>query len=220
MELICITGIDGAGKSTLAKNLVSNLKEDGRKACYVYGRTVPLLSRALMYFGRLLLIRKQSPWNDYSLYSTKKKSVMKNPLLRFFYTLSIWSDYYVQIWLKLFPRLFGNQVVIVDRYVYDTIISDLTVHLGYTEEDTLRIIESSMRFLPRPGLALLVDLSEELAFSRKTDIPDVDYLRERRPFYQALVTRPEVHVIDGALPLESILSVAVAAASSGLGKSK
>jgi dTMP kinase len=56
-----------------------------------------------------------------------------------------------------------------------------------------------MRFLPQPCISLLVDLPEKVAFSRKTDVPDVAYLQERRRYYLTLVDRAEVCLVDGEL---------------------
>ncbi len=217
MDLICITGIDGSGKTTLAKNLVSILRIKGINARYIYGRTIPVISRVLMYFGRRLILPGQTPWKDYSIYSTNKRKVMKNPFLRFFYKASIWIDYYIQIWSKLFPYFFGKRIVILDRYVYDTVISDLAVHLDYQIDDAMHSIDLGMKLLPLPKLTIVVDISEEVAFSRKTDVASIDYLRERRPFYQALNSRSEVRVIDGKFPKEKVFAKASDLIKSSLG---
>lgn len=199
MKLICITGIDGTGKSTLARNTVASLNEAGTPAKYIYGRTYPVLSRALMWLGRRAMLRKSEKdvWADYVGYSATKKQTMRNPILKFAYTASILTDYYVQIWLKLLPYLFSSTVIISDRYVYDTVISDLAVHLNYTQDEALRAVARGLKFVPRPTRVVLIDVPEEVAFSRKDDVPHIAYLEERRAFYQLLVERPEVMRVDG-----------------------
>ena len=61
--------------------------------------------------------------------------------------------------------------------------------------------EDRGRILPQVevifDLTILIDLPEEVAFSRKADMPHVDYLRERRPWYLQLRKRPEVEQFDG-----------------------
>jgi dTMP kinase len=197
MELVCITGIDGSGKTTLARNTVTTLRQQDQPAVYVYGRTCPAISRLLMTLGRSTLLRKNNQWHDYGAYTRNKKQAMRNPILAWLYTATIWLDYYVQIWLKLLPHILSQRIVVSDRYVYDTVISDLAVHLGYTCTQTERAIKRGLRALPTPTLTVLIDVPEEIAFSRKTDIPDIDYLRERRGRYLKLRARPEVEQIDG-----------------------
>src|SRR5688572_33468414 len=104
MELICVTGIDGAGKSTLAKNVVSELRSKGRDAVYVYGRSVPVVSRILMSLGRFAFLRRQSPQNDFHGYTLSKKRVMRNPILRGVYTAATLFDFYIQVWVKQIGR--------------------------------------------------------------------------------------------------------------------
>jgi thymidylate kinase len=210
MKLICITGIDGAGKTTLARNLVDALNGRGQPAVYLYGRTYPIISRLLMALGRAVFLRGKSFQEDYPTYNADKKHKMRNPLLRWLYTISILGDYYLQIWLKLLPYVFSNRIVVLDRYVYDTVISDLTVHLNYTAQETDKAIKRGLWFVPTPVLTALIDLPEEVAFSRKDDVPHIEYLQERRSWYLRLEARPEVQKFDGtnaaSLVLQNISS--------------
>ena len=168
MKLVCITGIDGTGKSTLARNTAEALRSQGVSAAYIYGRTYPVLSRALMALGRMTLLRKQDMRQDYAGYNTSKKQTMRNPWLARTYTTAILLDYYIQIWLKLLPHLLADRIVVSDRYVYDTVISDLAVHLNYSPAQADRAIQRGLRFVPRPALTVLIDVPEEVAFARKT----------------------------------------------------
>ncbi|MCA9929411.1 MAG: hypothetical protein KC419_13070 [Anaerolineales bacterium] len=192
MRIICLTGMDGAGKTTLARNLVSRLAAGGVDVVYVYGRTFPVISRLLMAAGRMTLLRKNDQWQNYQAYNNDKKQKMRHPMLRIVYTAAILIDYYTQIWFKLLPHLLSQRVVVCDRYIYDTVISDLTVHLGYTENQTRRAIARGLKWLPIPFLTALLDLPEDVAFARKDDMPHVDYLHERRGWYLQLASRPEV----------------------------
>jgi dTMP kinase len=197
MKLVCITGIDGTGKTTLARSSAEALRQAGEDAVYIYGRTYPVLSRALMALGRLTLLRGKDQWRDYAGYTAEKKQTMRNPLLGIAYTLAILIDYYIQIWLKLLPHLGHRRIVVSDRYLYDTVISDLTVHLGYSAAQTARAVGLGLRLLPRPWLTVLIDVPEDVAFARKDDVPHIEYLRERRRWYLLLQDRPEVRRFDG-----------------------
>lgn len=197
MKLVCITGIDGAGKSTLAKGIVTALMSEGKPARYVYGRIKPALSLILMKLGRSLVLKKNNPWTDFTGYSNDKKKTMRNPVLRFFYSLSVYMDFYIQIWWKLFPFSISSMNVILDRYIYDTVISDLAVHLGYSEEYAEASIRKAGKFIPKPQITLFIDLPEEAAFARKTDVPHIDYLRERRCYFQTLQKKLGWDCLDG-----------------------
>jgi len=55
--LICFTGIDGSGKTTLAKMLVEGMKKEGIKSKYVYNRSKPFVTKPIMDVGKILLFR-------------------------------------------------------------------------------------------------------------------------------------------------------------------
>lgn len=206
MIIYCITGIDGAGKTTLAKKLVASLNQHGLGAIYIYGRTFPVISRLIISLGRSSILRKHSIWRNYSEYTAIKKRTMTNPVLRAIYTITVLMDYYLQIWVKLLIRSFGKRIIVLDRYIYDTIISDLAVHLNYSSAYTEEAIQRGLSILPRPDVVFLIDLPEEIAYARKDDIPHIDYLKERRAFYQMLEAWPEVVLIKGESPLETSIN--------------
>ena len=195
--IICIIGIDGAGKTTLAHNLVEALQSQGHEAVYLYGRTIPIISRFLMFLGRVSILHRYDPWEDYPRYNAYKKQTMSNRLLRFVYTIAIFMDYLSQIWIKLLLHFGRNRTVVLDRYIYDTVISDLAVHLNYTNAQTKKTIDRGLQVLPKPKFSFLVDLPEEVAFSRKDDMPHIEYLIERRGWYLDLESRAEMIKING-----------------------
>lgn len=205
MKIVCITGIDGAGKTTLAHELVSSLKMEGIPSIYLYGRIYPLLSRILMALGRAVWLHGQDQWRNYESYSIKKNETMRNRLFKWMYTSAILVDFYPQIWLKLVLHYYKGRIIVLDRYIYDTVISDLSVHLNYSMRETDMAIDVGLLILPTPEVTFLVDLPEEVAYRRKNDIPHIDYLKDRRRWYHQIVSRPEVQKINGESPIREIV---------------
>jgi thymidylate kinase len=197
MILICLIGIDGAGKTTLSRNLVKRLNQEGIFSVYVYGRTVPILSRLLMWVGRNMFLKKNDLKKDYPEYTSAKLSMMKNPFLKWLYFLSVMIDYYLLIWFKLLLHVFRKEVIVLDRYLYDTVINDLAAHLNYSSDQTKEMINRGFRFLPIPDQTFLIDLDPQLAFSRKEDVVHISYLTDRRNRYLDLHSRPEIVVLSG-----------------------
>ena len=142
---------------------------------------------------------------DYHGYTVHKKHRMRNRLLSWIYTATVLFDYYVQIWVKLLPHVGSNRIVVSDRYLYDTVISDLAVHMDYSKPQVEATIRRGLHFVPWPLLTVLIDVPEEIAFSRKTDVVHIDYLKERRVWYLALRSRPEVVLLDGQAPPEILV---------------
>lgn len=76
--LICLTGIDGSGKTTLAKSLNDSLNKNGCNSTYVYARVTPIFSRLLMIVGRkILMIGSKDIFIDYNKHINNKKKYLK-----------------------------------------------------------------------------------------------------------------------------------------------
>lgn len=204
MTIIVITGIDGTGKTTLAKDLVRMLTHDGIRATYVYGRTQPTFSRLGMAIGRMLFFGRHNIWRDYDNYDARKRTVLRRPVLAVGYATMILLDYYLQIWLKLARRIVLYDVIIADRYSYDAVISDVGAHMDLSRKLVDRAVAMSLRWVPTPRLTILLDAPAEVAFGRKDDVPDVRYLEQRCETYRRLAARPEVHRLDATLPKHDV----------------
>jgi len=211
MKLIAITGVDGAGKSTLAQAVAATLEREGRSSSRIYGRTYPFLSRVLMTAGRALFLRRHNIWTGYREYTQVTRRRLRSPILAAPFAASICFDYWVQIWLKLLPNLLTDRVIVADRYVYDTVIMDLAVHLSLSKRRTQWLIDLALRVVPRPDITLLLSIDAATAFSRKNDVPDVAYIRERSDLYNALESRPEVVRLEGDVPVDVLLENALTA---------
>lgn len=187
---ICFTGIDGSGKSTQAKNLVKNLSRNGVKSKYVYARLVPIIFRPLLVVGNLLFLRSKNINNDYENRLHTKKNTLKRHIFlsKLFYKIMSF-DYLIQLLYKIKLPLLLNRNIVCDRYIYDTIITDIAVDMGYSEDKIFDLIERSLSILPTPDIVFLIDLPEEVAYKRKTDIPSIEYLRDRRKYYLSVADK-------------------------------
>ena len=205
---ICFIGIDGSGKTTQAKTLVDRMAAEGFKSQYVYNRFIPILIRPAMAVARMVFLRGKNMYRDYTEFSRSKKTLFKSRVLSSLYRSLLLFDYFFQTMLKVrIPLLCGKNLV-CDRYIYDTVVTDLAVDLDYSEERVGKTLDNYFRFTPRPDLVVLLDVPEDLAFQRKDDIPSVDYVRERRQLYMDMAVQ-SIHeskllVVDGSQEVDRI----------------
>jgi dTMP kinase len=193
---ICFIGIDGAGKSTQAKRLVNNLQKQGIKSTYVYARFTPILFRPVLWLSDIFFPAKKK--NSYESQTHEKKRMVKmHPILSRVYHSCLMADYYFQlIWKVKFPRLTGKNIV-CDRYLIDTIITDIATDFDKTNEEVERLVQIWFTRLPRPDITICIDIAEEIAFQRKRDVPSVQYLKDRRFLYLDIAEEHAYLVIDG-----------------------
>jgi thymidylate kinase len=204
--MICIIGIDGSGKTTLARALVTRLQSAGYDARYVYGRVQPFLSRFLMWGGRVFVVKgkKREIFENYNEYSERKRQAFNSGIVAGIFTWSLLFDQIIQGNLKFRFRLFTGRCIVCDRYVYDTVLTDIAPDRKFTGRDARDLIEFTFRTVPRPDLTILVDVPEEIAFGRKDDVPDIRYLQERRHRYLELEDLPGVVLLDGSKGIDEV----------------
>lgn len=203
--LITISGIDGSGKTTISRDLVAELNKIGIKCKYEYGKLDPKITRFLIKLGRTLFLRKKNPYKNYHEYSeTKRQVIKKRGFLAKIYFSILLLEYKISIFLRISTNLRFGKLVICDRYVFDTVISDLAPDLGLSKEETVLRIQKMLKKLPKPNLAFLIDVPEEVALNRKKDIPSKEYLAERRNLYLYVASKFNMEVLDGTKELGEI----------------
>ncbi len=209
-KFINIVGIDGSGKTTLCKKLLREFQKRYPVVQYVHSYHEPFLLKPLKSLARVIFMRGTDEFADYPHYRERKASTSnRHRWLSRIYGLIWILDYALQALCKVrIPRLLGRRLII-DRYVYDAVLNaSLTAHLS--PNAAYRLVSLLLKILPKPDVVLLIDLPEEDAFSRKTDIQSVEYLRERRHRYLAMADRYGFIKLDGTAQPRELLEKAKA----------
>ena len=196
-RLINIIGIDGAGKTTLALGLAGNLAKKDKKIEYRYCQYFAKLLYPVKLIAKLFVMRKTDEFKDYKTYNhTKKSTSSRHPFLAGIYA-GIWLiDYLIQSFFKIsLPILWGKRLII-DRYIFDIAVN-LSLTTNREESFAEKIIKWFFKFSPEPDRVIFIDLPEEIAFARKDDIQDIEYLKERRERYLYLAQKFGFEIVDG-----------------------
>lgn len=201
--LICFTGIDGAGKTTLAKRLVNLLGEHGIKSRYVYGAYETFVLRLFLIIVRAIWLRRKNAFADYAGYYGSIKRLSRNRLLATGYQVLTLLEYFLQILLKVTVPLMLGKKIVCDRYVYD-VMTDLAVNLGYSDGKFKKMLKRVLFLCPNPDLIFSVDVPEQIAYERKSDVPSRDYLSQRKKFYLIAAEQYRMISLDGTRDIRDL----------------
>ena len=193
--LITLSGLDGAGKSTLADALQTKLGEKGIRAVvlhmnkevglYAYLRTARDGLKGLVGSSHTRPDRhdsrpplatgpRQISRAKAALLEVRRRIIWSRFLRRFVDV----GDLGTFLLYRLVVERMRGRVLIMDRYFYDRIADVADGHRwGY--------LRWFSKFIPTPDVAVLVEVSPEEAFSRKGEY-SVELMTRRRHLYQEI----------------------------------
>lgn len=203
--LISFSGVDGAGKSTQIENLRERLDAAGLKI------------KLLTFWDDVVVLTRYREGFVHKVYGSEKGiGAPDKPVNRRDKNVRAWYLTIARHALYLLDAInlrkvvnqalkSGNDVVIVDRYIYDE-LANLPLDQPISHK-FVRMIES---LVPLPDIAYLLDADPEAAHKRKPEYP-VDFMHKCRAAYHRLAAMLGTMTIIPPLPLaEAKLAVVTA----------
>lgn len=179
----------------MAKKTMKFIENKGLEMNYVWG------AYDLLALRPALKIRKKMHKKRHSGASKRAggsvKSMLNSHMLSFLYRHFTLLEYRFEIFFKIYVPLKLGKNILSDRYVYDTMIN-LSVNLNDSVEEFKTNLFKFTESCPKPDLVVYVDVPEEVAFQRKSDIPSMEYLRKRRRLYLTILKDYNFVVLDGS----------------------
>lgn len=183
-KIVCLMGLDGAGKSTIASKLAEWLADRSVRTVrlHTHDYSAKAIARSVNSFAKERWIRQ------------------------FRFLLIPWPLIALADHLLAFKRQFANQdedaVILTDRYFYDK----------YVRFRFWGIVLPGVFYLykwlmPRPRCAILLDVPVSVAIARKGEYSREEYERFRLE-YLRLAHRMNgiVSIIDATAPVEEVVS--------------
>lgn len=202
--IVYLLGTDGAGKTSIAKRLAEE-QFDGVRLRYVYSQHQSILLQPFRFIARATVMRGTDEFKSFDRYDQKKRHFAgRYRLLTALHGLVWYLDYTIQTWIRLlFPRPGKNTALVMDRYYLDIIVNQACLR-GLSEDQLRREARLLEKIFPKADLHIFLDVQEEIAFSRKDDIPSLRYLTERRTKYALIANEHGAHRIDAGRPFDVV----------------
>lgn len=198
-HIVCLTGIDGSGKTTLTSSAKEELSRSGRTVCYLWcgWRGFRFLPFKLAISLAKTIAAHKNVEKTADIGSSNPDQASSGLLFT-----AARIDYLLSVFPQVFLSRYRYDVVILDRYIYD-------VAVGFAEaggNDDIRHNLRYFRFYPRPDRVFYIDVPIEVAFSRKDDIPSVEYLRKKRELYLKTMglLGDQAQILDGTRSREDL----------------
>jgi len=199
--VICLIGIDGSGKTTHARKIISHLQQSGDKCRYVWFGTPYFLSYPFMIICRTLGLTEihrlpnKVICSEHQYYRNKPVALIW-PWIQFL-------DLALFVFLQVYVSLLLEFTVVCDRFVYDILV-EIMADINDTKLYEKLVGRLILRLKPRSTVVFFLDVNEKTALIRKQDIPNVRYLTCRRNNYCLISRDLNILTADAERPFNCV----------------
>lgn len=198
-RLICFTGIDGSGKTTISISFLDKMQENEIEFNYVwckFGSYNSVLSKLLNNLSFLILKKDKN-----NLDFPGKSEIKKNTFSKI-YMYFLLFIHYIDLLVKVKLKILLDKNIICDRYLTDTIV-DLILEFGLTYDDASKLV-NKLFFAPKPDLQFYINIPVDIAYERKKENSKA-YLRSKVEIYDKYATENQIVVLNGTKNLNELL---------------
>jgi thymidylate kinase len=94
----------------------------------------------------------------------------------------------------------GGFTVVCDRFIHDNLV-ELMVDARDDKLHEKLIGQLLLKLKPEPSEVFLLDINESFAYQRKLDLPNLNYVIQRKSKYHLIANRLHIPIINAERPL-------------------
>ena len=192
-RIICLIGMDGTGKTTHAIGIIDYLRKHGYKYRYVWFGSPYFFSFPFMVICRLLGFTKTHHLANGFVFS--EHLYFKNKSLSWIWPWVQFIDLMFFVGLRVYWPLKAGFTVVCDRFTPDNLV-ELMVDIRDEKLHKRLVGQLLLKMKPEGCNIFLLDVNESFAFQRKQDLPNLDYLVQRRRKYRSIASELRIPIIN------------------------
>ena len=169
--IIYFAGIDGTGKTTLARYLFDELRKRNYNVQYIHWLNGEN-SQLRRFLRRIIKSRcpRLASYPNGSNTTTKRSTPFITKIFLVAYPTTVLLDYLrfgmIKLWL---PKTIGrNKVIVLDRYMYDVILA-ISKEFHFSDSRKKKLLDVFSKLLPHMDLIFYIDVPPEVSYIRKKD---------------------------------------------------
>ncbi len=215
--LISVSGLDGSGKTVQVDRLGRAFEDCDIRVRHVWARGASSRGAgAVMRAGKSVLGARgeqsdESPSPDGVRDAVRGEAArfeerqrrLRNPFARWVFSVVYVVDLKWTYVIKTRFWLMCGYVVICDRYVYDALV-DYALFTGTTPSRPPFALNLLRAFVPRPSIAVLLDVDPAEALRRKPEEGGTSHLEAARAMYLEIAQSHRLSVMPAGAPAEDI----------------
>ncbi|MEK7706667.1 MAG: hypothetical protein AAB380_01565, partial [Verrucomicrobiota bacterium] len=192
-----LVGLDGAGKTTLARNLCG------------YATSIPQFTGVRYFHWRPKILKSvEFPLPEFQNLP-RKPAGAKNFLNTALSAARLAKNVMLANlawWLRLRPLLRRGYLVLVDRYFYNYYLDPVSVK--YSGPPSW--LNLARRFFPRPDVVVTLRAPKDILLQRKQELPETEILRQAAMLETMKFDPARVIAADASQPAEEVARITLA----------
>lgn len=205
IPLVCLSGVDGSGKSSHAQMAIRFLEERGYRPTYTWLRYQHLLSLPLLAYCRLRHLSGfyEVDGQRYGWWAFERSWVSRT-IVPWFLLL----DFFLFVAWKVWLPMMAGRTVVCDRLSLDTVVDIMmgTKDMMFHRKPVGRLL---LRLLHPQGVIRILDANTETIVARRPELAHDEGLALRRRLYLLLARDLNIPVIDTSLPPKQAFALIV-----------
>src|SRR5918996_550121 len=192
---VTISGVDGAGKSTLAADLVERAGPLFRRCLRLHWRPA-LLPR----LGSLAARPRPDPERPHG---SNPSGTLASSLRLLYY----WIDHVLGYWARIWPARIRSGLVVMERGFLDMSVDPRR----YRMAGPWRLVDVLARAVPGPDLHVVLVAHPEVLHHRKPEVPMEEMRRQTAEWERIARSSARARILDAGRPLDEVRTEALRA---------